>query len=280
MTIGEKIKYIRKKRNLTQSALAADKITRNMLSAIESGKANPSIDTLRYLAKELKVSLPYFLSDEDDLFSYEKNELIGEIYDAFSGKNYKHVINLASRLSGADNEISFLLASSHFEKGKIEFSRGSMLSAVEDFKKALEYSEKTVHNTVYIETATPMYLAIAKNTQAPLLEFDSAEYIKSLTENFDYEIFKYITKDYEYNFTSSTLKYHLKAKKLINDRNITEAIQNLLAAAEYNLKDGYNAFVMFGIYTDLENCYKQIYDFENAYKYSSKRMSLLEGFKS
>ncbi len=280
MTIGEKIKSIRKKRKLTQSALAADKITRNMLSAIESGKATPSIDTLRYLANALKTPLPYFLSDEDDLFYYEKKEIISEIYAAFAGKNYKHVINLASRLSGTDDEICFLLASAHFENAKIEFSRGSMYSAVHNFKLALEYSKKTVYNTANIVTLTPMYLAIAKNIQAPLLEFDSEEYMKSLTQNLDFEIFKYITKDFDYNYTNLALKFHLNAKKLINERKISEAIEKLLIAVEYNLKDGYNVFVMFGIYADLENCYKQLYDFENAYKYSSKRMSLLEAFKS
>ena len=43
---------------------------------------------------------------------------------------------------------------------------------------------------------------------------------------------------------------------------------------------GYNAFVVFGIYSDLEICYKELYNFEKAYLYSTKRMSMLEGFKS
>ena len=39
MNIGDKIKKIRKEKKITQSALAGQRITRNMLSAIENGTA-------------------------------------------------------------------------------------------------------------------------------------------------------------------------------------------------------------------------------------------------
>ena len=54
----------------------------------------------------------------------------------------------------------------------------------------------------------------------------------------------------------------------------------LLQAADAARDREYNSFAVFGIYADLEQCYKQLYDFENAYRYSSKRMSMLEGFKT
>ena len=56
MTIGEKIKHYRLKQGLTQSQLAGNFITRNMLSQIENGTANPSLATIEYLTK--KLSLP------------------------------------------------------------------------------------------------------------------------------------------------------------------------------------------------------------------------------
>jgi hypothetical protein len=42
----------------------------------------------------------------------------------------------------------------------------------------------------------------------------------------------------------------------------------------------HNAYITFGVYSDLEICYKQLFDFENAYRYTSKRLSLIEGFQS
>ena len=50
MDIGKKIKELRLQKFMTQSELAGNEITRNMLSRIENGAAQPSLDTLKYLA--------------------------------------------------------------------------------------------------------------------------------------------------------------------------------------------------------------------------------------
>ena len=55
-TIGEKIKRLRCAKLMTQSELVGGEITRNMLSRIENGAAQPSLDTLRYIAKKLNKS--------------------------------------------------------------------------------------------------------------------------------------------------------------------------------------------------------------------------------
>ncbi|MDY5355615.1 MAG: helix-turn-helix transcriptional regulator, partial [Eubacteriales bacterium] len=63
MTAGEKIKVLRKEKNLTQSVLTDGLITRNMLSQIENGVANPSLSTLSALAERLSVPLEYLISE-------------------------------------------------------------------------------------------------------------------------------------------------------------------------------------------------------------------------
>ena len=55
MEIGEKIKTLRNQRRMTQTALAGDQITRNMLSLIENGSALPSLSTILYLAERLDI---------------------------------------------------------------------------------------------------------------------------------------------------------------------------------------------------------------------------------
>ena len=74
MNIGEKIKNTRKVRKITQSELAGTFMTRNMVSRIENGAAKPSLDTLIYIAEVLSVPPAYLLSDDGDLFFYEKRE--------------------------------------------------------------------------------------------------------------------------------------------------------------------------------------------------------------
>ena len=59
MNIGEKIKKLRTDKMMTQSELVGGEITRNMLSCIENGAANPSMDTVSYIARRLNVSVAY-----------------------------------------------------------------------------------------------------------------------------------------------------------------------------------------------------------------------------
>lgn len=70
LTLGQKIKAIRKEQGLTQAELVGDRITRNQLSLIENGINNPSLATLEFIASRLNVPMSYFLSNED--FSLHK----------------------------------------------------------------------------------------------------------------------------------------------------------------------------------------------------------------
>ena len=86
--------------------------------------------------------------------------------------------------------------------------------------------------------------------------------------------------DLDYDYKSELFGLHTRAKKLMKDRRYIDALRILKDLEDRKSTIGYNAFAYFSIYSDIESCYKQIGDFENAYRYSSKRMSMLEGFKS
>lgn len=64
MELGEKIRLARQEAGLSQRQLCGETITRNMLSLIEHGSANPSMDTLRFLANRLGKPMSYFLEEE------------------------------------------------------------------------------------------------------------------------------------------------------------------------------------------------------------------------
>lgn len=67
MELGEKLRQARLEAGLSQRQLCGDTITRNMLSQIESGKASPSMNTLRFLAAQLGKSVGYFLEEQETL---------------------------------------------------------------------------------------------------------------------------------------------------------------------------------------------------------------------
>ncbi len=280
MTLGEKVKAARRAKKLTQAKLAKDKITRNMLSRIESGSANPSLDTIKHIASVLNLPVAYFLSDDDDLLFYEKKEKMNEIYKAYALKDYSYCISKINTFSEVDDELAMIMTLCCFEVGKDSVMRGSLSTALHHLELASEYAKKTVIKTEHIEDLIPLYRAIATNIQSPLLEFSSEGYIHGLCETFEYDTYKYLTQDFDYAYTDEAMALHVKAKKLIKERNYKEALKILARASEINHTAKYNAYVLFGIYSDMEICYKQLYDFENAYRYSTKRMSMIEGFKS
>lgn len=65
LSLGEKIKRKRKEYNLTLKELAGDRITPGQISLVESGKSNPSMDLLEYLATTLNTSIEYLMESEE-----------------------------------------------------------------------------------------------------------------------------------------------------------------------------------------------------------------------
>ncbi|MEK4386033.1 helix-turn-helix domain-containing protein [Solibacillus sp. FSL W7-1464] len=61
--LGERIKKLRKQKKLTQTEVVGERLTKGMLSLIENGKAQPSMESLRFIAKQLNVDVDYLLDD-------------------------------------------------------------------------------------------------------------------------------------------------------------------------------------------------------------------------
>lgn len=64
-SLGEKIKRRRKELDMTLKDLAGDRITPGQISLVESGKSNPSMDLLEYLADSLNISIEYLMESEE-----------------------------------------------------------------------------------------------------------------------------------------------------------------------------------------------------------------------
>lgn len=68
MKLGEKIKEIRKSRNISQEALASLlKVNRNYLSRIETGKSDPTSTILKNIAEIFNIDLNTLLEVNTDI---------------------------------------------------------------------------------------------------------------------------------------------------------------------------------------------------------------------
>lgn len=110
MNIGKKINRLRLKKKLTTKDLAQKaNISAGMLSLLEKGSTQGSVETLRKVAKVLDITLSY-------LFEEENQELIGMAHESF------HIVRKKNRkkISFADPVYTCELLTPDL-KGQIEF---------------------------------------------------------------------------------------------------------------------------------------------------------------
>ena len=257
MNIGEKIRSARLEKHMTQSDVAKNKITRNMLSAIESGKALPSLDTLYHIADVLELPLAYLLSDEIDIVSYRKSQTISDIRKAFTEKRYLECISYIKQINSVDDELAYIMSYANFEIGVSAAKNGAFITAEKHLLLANEYAAKTVYDTRNIEFRIPLYMSFVKNVNSPLLDFDRDTFFAEMSSHGDFEFFKYVSNDWEYPYVNPLFKKHAMAKLKIRERKYSDAITILLEIADTKSAFEYNAYLMYGVYCDLDNCYKQ-----------------------
>jgi transcriptional regulator with XRE-family HTH domain len=110
--LGSVIKKKRKMLRMTQEAVVGDFITRNMLSQIESGSANPSLKTLRYLADKLDIPFAELFGGAPGAERYFKAKTY------FGEAEYNEVLSIADNSrpeNGFYDEIMALAALSAIE---------------------------------------------------------------------------------------------------------------------------------------------------------------------
>ena len=73
---------------------------------------------------------------------------------------------------------------------------------------------------------------------------------------------------------------HLDAKAKIKERRYTEAISLLKTIEDNKTMYVYSVYMMLSVYSDMDNCYKQMRDFENAHRYTTKKITLLENLNT
>ena len=290
MKIGEKIKKLRIEKSMTQSELAGNFITRNMLSLIESGSAQPSLPTVIYLAERLNVPPGILVSDDNDEYFYRRMSRMENIRRAFAAKDYRICLDLCRSLrddEADDSELDLICAECLLGVAKEEFFRGNLKASVALFDEACDCAAKTVYNTSHILAESCVYCTYMKGI-SPSLYADCAdlEIPHGLAHSDDFcryvgmltmmdngkrdDVALYVSEDRK----KDVYTVHLHAKLEMIGKDHAEARHLLLDILNSDERVAFP--VMYDVFRDLEICCRESGDFKGAYEYSGDKVVMLE----
>ena len=288
MSIGEKIRSLRVAKLMTQSELAGNQITRNMLSCIENGSAQPSLSTIRYIAKALNVPVGFLLAEEGDEVVYQKMSGLPNIKRAYRAGDWMGCRSLClSSCPEPDDEIRLILATCDLEIAKSLFWEGKIRQACRFFDEAMLYAADTLYPADYIHAEAEVYFWYMERI-SPMLYSDVLDDGETRSVVCKNAFFQYLValealekgdespaKHFvEICPDESFFCLHLSIKCLMNQRKFGEAKDALMSLLETELL--LNEINLLAILCDLEICCREIEDFKGAYRYSNERVQHLE----
>ena len=293
MEIGEKIRAIRTAKHVTQSELAGDQITRNMLSLIENGSALPSLPTVMYIAERLEVPVGMLLAGEEEEQIYHKINKLPRIKQAFSDGEYKLCADMCLGLLGvvsesSDDELLMILAECHFGIAVEEFNSGKLHVACNEFDEACSYAKQTIYNCEHILCSVAIYFDYMRRLSPTLTSEGENETYSGSAYCVD-AFGKYVAvidalekgnssvaEEYVSSASSEEKGFrdHIKALLEIRRKNHREAkeILSRLIGGDYLTCRA----ITYRIFADLEDCCREIGDYKSAYEYSVGKVELLE----
>ena len=290
MQIGEKIKRLRTAKLMTQSELVGGEITRNMLSRIENGAAQPSMSTIKYIAERLNVSPGFLLADEGDEILYFKSAEISNIKKAYANKDYALCRQMCQNSEWSDDELMLIFAESTARVAIEAFSHGNLRHASELFDEAIEYCSKTVYDTSLILSRVKCYFdymsyisptldsneIYGEADEFPIVKdaFCIYSYIFLSGVNEGYKNIPLIDKAIEYLGTSS-YEMHIRAKLFIEEEKYQDGYE-VLHRLLFNDNGELPEPMLYFVLGDIELCCKEIDDFKGAYDFSNSKIELMQ----
>lgn len=270
MELGQKIKEARLQAGLSQRQLCGDEITRNMLSQIENGSARPSMSTLQFLSSRLGVSVSYFLEEQAVT---SPNQTVME--QARAAKDPGQVMALLEKYQGPDEV---------FDKERWLLEALSLLSlaeqALEDGKavyaqQLLERAKKAGENTPYYTTALERERLLLAFRADPEKAAELAVCLPDITWELMLRAKAAMTENdpersgriLDAASNQNPWWNYLRAETYFAQGNFEKASEHyLLSENEYPRKATRR----------LEECYRELGNFERAYFYACK-VRQLEG---
>ncbi|MBR3894565.1 MAG: helix-turn-helix transcriptional regulator [Clostridia bacterium] len=288
MNIGEKIRELRVAKLMTQSELAGTHITRNMLSCIENGNAQPSLSTILYIAERLNVPAGFLLAEEGDEIVWRKMNSLANIKRAYTAGDWHGCRSLC--LSGCpepDDEISLLLAECDAGIAAEEFWHGRLRSSCRFFDEALSYAEKTVYQTAHVEAQVRVFFRYMRRISATLysdiLDEEKELPVQAVSPFASYVETLEALDDGMLGAAEDFLRtvepegffaHHVHVRLLMENQAFSEAKSELLELL--NAEEPLNEISLYTVLCELEICCRETDDYKGAYNYSAEKIQLLE----
>lgn len=283
--LGERIRELRTRLGITQKELAGDKITRNMLSLIESGNASPSVSTLLYIAERLGTSAGYFFtSTEEDEGRYFKLSVIDELKTSFREKNYNECENLLLSIphSAWDDELSYIAAVSYLHTALEYAKRFDIARATSDLTQAGLYADNSIYTDDSFEKAVTFYGELLRTLCSDVIPeclcddtmcgayvpITMIRYFRALSiaENGGG-----VCAEFGEN---AFYEKHVLAVSMIYEKRMQDAIKLL---RELSLDSALPYYMKYRVLCGLENSANGIGDFRTAYSASRRKLELING---
>ncbi len=286
--IGTKIRELRVSKLMTQSELAGTQITRNMLSCIENGTAQPSLSTILYIAERLKVPVGFLLAEEGDELLYRKMNNFANIKRAYIAGDWWGCRNLClSACPEPDDELKLLLAECDANIAEDSFWQGKLHSACRFFDEALEYADGTFYPTEHIEAKARVFFSYLQKI-SPTFYSDMLNEEKEITlistspfaayfdavEALEEGNLKPLEAFLSAPCGDAFFAAHLRILLLMQNNEYARAKDELLSLlrADEPLKP----ISLYSVLGNLEICCRETEDYKGAYNFSGERVQLLE----
>ena len=298
LSLGEKIKKLRKEKNMTLKELAGDRITAAQISHIERDKSHTSRELLEYLASQLDVSVDYLLETKEMQSKKLTDNLIlqGEILikcnDLEKAEDQlNEAIKICDEYKVLDNyaTCNFLLADINFKKGKYSES-------VMGYEKALYYfiknNDKDKLYKCYLNIGK-IYM-IEEFYKGAILQFEFSEGILNEIQVEDVDIYKDLYSKMAYCYikldnNEKSLDYINKMDEIDIKNNLEEELDvlilkanNFLNVGEFEKSKEYfkkaleildkekNKTELASIYLTISEIYKSVGKLDRSLEYSQR----------
>ena len=260
MDLGQKLKQARLDAGLSQRQLCGDIITRNMLSQIENGSARPSMDTLRLLAQKLGKPLSYFLEEE----SVSVNQSI--ILQARKAEP-QEVLALLENYNAPDPvfdpERYLLEALCCMDLAEIATQENRLGYALTLLEQAKEAGSQSIYYTQELERRRVVLCYGAGVAPEELLEHlpqSDEEFLLRAQVALNKGDLPLCALILDAAPEKSRRWYYLRGEVCFAQKDFQKAAEYYLQAPESNR-----------LYARLEQCYRELEDFKNAYFYACKQ---------